>query len=499
MKNFLAALFLLVCLSGFGQSLQWRNPTTTQFGSNNYVLTIKSGVVFTNPIINSGSLTGNISGGTNLPGSGLQSSSVNSNRFDAATLAMFGTISSTSNNWVGSFTGNGSGLTNFGTWANVLHYGAIPDGATDSSQAFSNAIASGLPVFVPRGSNDYIVQPMKWSNIVMYGQGPRSRIVLKTAYTNFLFDVRGSTNFAFSDLSFGAGASARPLSTNRNGIAIEAIPTGGGYLKNCSFDGFAGHAVYVDTVFTNLPQNTIHPIVSGCIFWNNAWGIRFVQATGEYVRVNDCDFSQNTYGLQINAGNVSVVNCGITANSYGVYQTGTGNNSHGNLVGCMINHNATYGILSDNTLYGMNVSACQFWSNDILLQNGNLWHFNGCTLGGIGVRLSSITNAIFDGNSVYEPTTLFQTNTAAINFIGNLNHTNGCWPYATNVIIGTINVGSGINASNTVAAHVVNTTTPGFRSTGTNILVGKCPDGGSWILKFANDGTVSTVTNTGGL
>lgn len=40
---------------------------------------------------------------------------------------------------------------------------------------------------------------------------------------------------------------------------------------------------------------------------------------------------------------------------------------------------------------------------------------------------------------------------------------------------------------------------PGFKSYSTNNVVLTCPDGGSWVLRIANDGTLSTVTNAAGL
>jgi len=61
-------------------------------------------------------------------------------------------------------------------------------------------------------------------------------------------------------------------------------------------------------------------------------------------------------------------------------------------------------------------------------------------------------------------------------------------------------LGSGnVTAAATVGSALANSATPAFRSGVTNNAVLKCPDGGTWILKVGNDGTLSTVTNTAGL
>jgi hypothetical protein len=50
-----------------------------------------------------------------------------------------------------------------------------------------------------------------------------------------------------------------------------------------------------------------------------------------------------------------------------------------------------------------------------------------------------------------------------------------------------------------LTAGVTTNTTPSFKSVGTNNVVLKCPDGGSFILRVGNDGTLNVVTNTANL
>lgn len=73
-----------------------------------------------------------------------------------------------------------------------------------------------------------------------------------------------------------------------------------------------------------------------------------------------------------------------------------------------------------------------------------------------------------------------------------------------NVGIGTaspgakLDVAGTVNASNFVATAVA-TTTPAFKSSVTNNMILKCPDGGTFILRVDNLGVLTAVTNTSGL
>lgn len=77
--------------------------------------------------------------------------------------------------------------------------------------------------------------------------------------------------------------------------------------------------------------------------------------------------------------------------------------------------------------------------------------------------------------------------------------------FITRLSAGNLRVGTNlfvrdkIASTNTMSAYVVNTTNPGFRSTGTNNMVLTCPDGGTWLLRVDNLGVLTTVTNTAGL
>lgn len=66
MKNILTLMLALDVLTGAAQSIQYRNLNTNQFGSNNFSVSLKGGLLLTNPIVASGTITGNGTGLTNV-------------------------------------------------------------------------------------------------------------------------------------------------------------------------------------------------------------------------------------------------------------------------------------------------------------------------------------------------------------------------------------------------------------------------------------------------
>lgn len=68
MRFLLPLLICLLATSGFGQIVNFRNLTSSQFSSNNFVLSIKANVPLTNPVVASGSLRGLVGLATNSSG-----------------------------------------------------------------------------------------------------------------------------------------------------------------------------------------------------------------------------------------------------------------------------------------------------------------------------------------------------------------------------------------------------------------------------------------------
>jgi len=69
-KLFAAVVLMFLCHAGLAQSVNFRNLSPSQFGSNAYVVYIKSGTMLTNPIVNGVSLIDSLTFLTNSIGSG---------------------------------------------------------------------------------------------------------------------------------------------------------------------------------------------------------------------------------------------------------------------------------------------------------------------------------------------------------------------------------------------------------------------------------------------
>ncbi len=109
MKKILTVVLMLACLSGFGQSLQWRNLDSSQFGSNLFRMSLKSGVVATNAVIYQ-------NGGLTYP---LVVQGDNGLRINNSAGSQTALVSG-----LGVFTGNGIGLTNLN--ATNITSGTVP-------------------------------------------------------------------------------------------------------------------------------------------------------------------------------------------------------------------------------------------------------------------------------------------------------------------------------------------------------------------------------------
>lgn len=120
---------------------------------------------------------------TNIPGSGLQASSLNSNRFDAATLALFGAGGS------GGWTGNPNQFSVSGGATN------IKDGAL-----FTNTVSYGDEIFSKNGRSSTI-------------SGPDANFGGTVSSTNFVGNGGGLTNLPNTYFEFALGDETTAITT----------------------------------------------------------------------------------------------------------------------------------------------------------------------------------------------------------------------------------------------------------------------------------------------
>jgi len=156
----------------------------------------------------------------------------------------------------------------FGTKANlqyasIVNYGAIGDGVTDNTAAFTAALATGAPVYVPPGV--YITAPLNLtSGTVIFGAGAISVVKLKTG-----------SNLPFITLNNATGAMLNNFTvdgnkTGNSGSGVHGIMIFGGannavdnmWIQNTLGDGVnvtsnATDVMIFDSSITGFVKNGV--------------------------------------------------------------------------------------------------------------------------------------------------------------------------------------------------------------------------------------------------
>lgn len=84
----------------------------------------------------------------------------------------------------------------------------------------------------------------------------------------------------------------------------------------------------------------------------------------EFYRISNVSASQCHIGCRNNGGNNTIANCSFSSNNYGIYMFGDTNDSHGQFVGCILQHDRLSAIYLDSIDAGEIFSACNIDPND---------------------------------------------------------------------------------------------------------------------------------------
>lgn len=270
--------------------------------------------------------------------------------------------------------------------ANVRLYGAVGDGTTNDTQAFQDAVSTGLTVEVPPGT--YLIdETIEISNQKIFGYGKSSIIKTTTLGT------AGSLGTAFhmfrainpceiSGLRFiGTNTTSPPTPslpwTSQNGIWVTASNV---RISDCTFNQLLGVGVLmVHPSLSPLRNNS----VSNCEMTYCGLGIHNYE-TSEYHNFTNC----NIYGCAIgiremganNTYSAIVSTYNTTGGGFGLRIVGNGGGSD-NLTfnGCVFNHNNELSI--QDTKRGVIFSGCQFHSLVINISESQRVIFTGCGFG----------------------------------------------------------------------------------------------------------------------
>jgi hypothetical protein len=174
-----------------------------------------------------------------------------------------------------------------GAAANVLDYGADKTGATDSSAAFTAALAASTFVFIPKGTYKLLTTVTLPAATTIFGTG---RFTIINAWGCDAFTVVGGTGdgvsvSSMSIMSYSDVGVADP----KLYAAIYCAGTASDYVNN-----FIARDLYL--------QGWLE-----CINWSYAWTSRL-----DNVSTVNCTHSVTMVGLSVND---SINNCSLVANS----------------------------------------------------------------------------------------------------------------------------------------------------------------------------------------
>lgn len=257
----------------------------------------------------------------------------------------------------------------------VLSFGAVCDGTTDNTVAFSNALKTHLPVFVPGqdtvgNTAGYVVGNLTLSNNILFGYG--AHLIFGASYTNYLIQfapiatnpnyIGGTVNFNRNKLEGLELDGGIALGTNypgslgtRHGVYVDAFGTNS-TMTDCQVHGFSGVGVFVQSTKPTSPygNNTNGPPAGPDM--GNAFiaGLRVSQCyqaietaytnngdpyDAEYLVFNGCMCYSNYFGFYVASGNIGAVGCSFSRNQVGVCVYPTQNDGHGFVNDCFVNHN----------------------------------------------------------------------------------------------------------------------------------------------------------------
>lgn len=128
----------------------------------------------------------------------------------------------------------------------------------------------------------------------------------------------------------------------------------------------------------------------------NCWTGILLEDFCEFNRFTNCLCYSNYIGANLYSGNNVLSNCSLSNNTVGLYLNGTddslsGNNGHGAVIGCTINHSNNdtgYAAIIKGITNGFIFSGCNIWYGKIL-----------CDPGGNGNKGITFSNCIFGGST----------------------------------------------------------------------------------------------------
>lgn len=267
---------------------------------------------------------------------------------------------------------------------NVLAFGADPTGVSDSTSAIQAAMANAALVIFPPGqylsSTVYLT-----NNTEIVGIG-NPIINFTPAITGYLLDGSQATNVFLHGVTLQGGVmldyASMNYTNNRSGIYFQPK---GFRMSDCTVTGFE-HYGAVSAASSLSSTYTLSPMIDTSRFTSNWTGLYLPNNQGgEYLRVDNSEFSFTFTGVDNWVGNTFFVNCQFVESTAGLWLHGGSNNGHGSIVGCAMNH-VGFGVIAQNVTQGYVIDGCQMWGNTAGVRIDN------CA----GIK---VQNCAFEGNA----------------------------------------------------------------------------------------------------
>lgn len=294
-------------------------------------------------------------------------------------------------------------------WESVKANGAVGDGVTNDTAAFTAAIATGKTVYVPNGTYLITADTLTLNaSQTIFGNGEKS--VLKTTGNGRIIQTANYSNII--KLRFegnGSGSAQKGINLNNTSYCK---------VLGCTFSTFGGSEGDSGGggIFTGQSGNANYygSIISDCLFLNNTVGMNICNR-GEYSNVSNSTFIGNTTGIYYRGGNVPFSNCNIIYNGTGVKMRDGDNEAHSSFNACAINHN-TLNLDIDGVGLGHQFVGCLFYAGNVTVNNSVGIRFTGCDLGVGTYTFSGTTSAhLITGGRVGSTATVTGTVTQSNN------------------------------------------------------------------------------------
>jgi Pectate lyase superfamily protein len=338
------------------------------------------------------------------------------------------TFNNSANQFTGTFTGNGSGLTNLAlACLNVLTAGVTNDGVTDVTVPLQNLLNQGGAFYFPAGR--YLAQELTLTNnITLIGNGAVLVYANNAWNKNIFVRCLLNTNISIFGLGFDGGdysdITTRTFQTYQGAQNFSAPdqyyfwnPTGlrhglqfnteaGGTISGSSIHGFGGIGLLPVSATGIDGAATLKTVVRGVNCYANFTGLFSSGAIGnhvssgtnislpnwisayvaggldpEFMSYSGLNLFRNTIGLCASAGNCTYVNSAINGNLFGQLDAYGNNDRHGSINSILYTHNIDAALYIAGSINGEQIINCQFRDNGyaITLKNTKGITIDFCT------------------------------------------------------------------------------------------------------------------------